>query len=277
MLGHSFVDGEIVRTSEARVPIDDLGLLRCYSIYEGITTVGTTPVFLTEHVDRLENSARILGLRPRYSWEEIEKIITNLAQYVKAPRGDIRVVLTGGRSADGITPSSKSLLYAIVNDMTPLPRAAYTEGIKVMTHEYQRVMPECKTTHYTMAAMLQGKKKDVGAIEILYTSTGNVLEAATCNVFIVKNGIIATPERNILHGITRMKTLQLLDGEGTEVKRREVSVEELLAADEVFLTSSYKDILPVTLIDDRKVADGKVGELTKTLMKGYQSLLETLK
>ncbi len=275
MLGHSFVDGKIVETKDARVPIDDVGFLRCYAIYEGITSVGTKPVFLPEHLDRLERSAKLIGLSLPYTREEMRDIIHKLAGYVTTPRGDIRLVQTGGRSDDGLTPPEKGSFYAIANDMKPLPSGYYENGIKVILHEHQRFLPECKTTHYTTAAMLQGKKREAGAIEILYTKSGNLLEAATCNVFLVKNGVLITPEINILHGITRMKMLEIAERDSYTVLKREVSLEEMNEADEIFLSSSYKDVLPVTTIDEKKVADGKVGEVTKQFISKYQDLLKS--
>lgn len=273
MLGYSFIDGKVLPTHEARIPIDDVGFMRCYAIYEGITTVGVQPAFLSEHMDRLERSAELLGISLPYTRNEMVNIITELGAYVTTPRGDIRVVLSGGQSADGLTPGEKSAFYAIVNNLAPLPEDLYKKGGKVMTHEHQRFLPECKTTHYTTAAMLQKTKKEHGAIEILYTKNGNVLEAATCNVFIVKNGTLITPEKNILHGITRMKTLEIANKESVPVELRDITIQELLAADEVFLTSSYKDILPITTVDTHIIGAGTVGQLTHRMSEAYQNLL----
>lgn len=276
MLGHAFINGEIMPTKDASVPIDDIGFLRCFAIYEGITTVGIQPVFLSEHLDRLERSANLLGIKIPYERSAITKIILDLGERVTAPRGDIRVLLTGGSSADGLAPGAEGSFYAIVNNLTPLPENIYTDGASTLTHEYQRVFPECKTTHYTVAAMLQGKRVAAGASEVIYVKDGTALEATTSNLFVVKEGRLITPEAGILHGITRMKILELASSLGMHAERRPVTAVEMFGADEVFLTSSYKDVLPVVKIDDRIIGDGEVGEWTHQFMEAYQNLLKNL-
>lgn len=276
MTGHSFVDGVIVKTEEARIPIDDVGFLRGYAIYEGITTVGTKPAFLEDHLDRLERSAELLHIALPYSRSEIEDICNLLSERVTSPRGDLRLVLSGGSSPDGLAPGEKGYLYGIVNNLTPLPSALYTDGAKVMIHEYMRFMPECKTNHYTTAAMLQKARKEGGFSEILYTYKGNVLEASTSNFFMVKNGVVITPKSNVLYGVTRKKTLELIKSSQMKLEEREVSVKEMFEADEVFLTSSYKDVLPIVIVGDSVIGDGKVGEVTKRLLGLYEGLLESV-
>lgn len=273
MKGYCFVDGEITETKNAKIAISDIGFLRGFAIYEGITSVGTTPVFLAEHLDRLEKSAALVGLSLPYNRTEMTDIIEQMAAHVTAPRGDIRLVLTGGASPDGLNKGEKGSFVVIANNLQPLGNEIFENGCKIMTHEYMRFLPQCKTTHYTAAVMLQEEKRRRGATEIVYVYGGNVLEGATSNICVVKDGVLITPKENILRGITRMKTLELTTQLAVPYEERAITQEELLGADEVFLTSSFKDILPVVHVDDVTIANGAVGPVTKRFIDAYADLL----
>ena len=129
-------------------------------------------------------------------------------------------------------------------------------------------MPEIKTVDYITAVILQKKRAAEGAIEILYTNGSRVLECATSNVFIVKDGAVRTPDADMLHGITRKVALELAR-ESYPVEERAVSVDELFDADEAFITSSFKDIVPIISIDERTIGNGMPGRVTRNLMERF--------
>ena len=112
------------------------------------------------------------------------------------------------------------------------------------------------------------KRKDTGAVEILYTLEGEVLECATSNIFIVKDNVLITPASDILGGITRTIILELAEG-NYKIEMRVVREAELRSADEVFITSSFKDVVPIAMIDDFPIANGAVGLVTKDLMARF--------
>jgi len=130
-------------------------------------------------------------------------------------------------------------------------------------------MPEYKTIHYISAVAYQKARKAAGALEVLYVSKGNVLECATSNFGIIKNGTVIMPKDGILHGVTRTVTLELARAANYPVEERAVSLDELLAADEAFITSSFKDIVPVVRIDNATIANGKPGPITQDLMARF--------
>jgi branched-chain amino acid aminotransferase len=135
-----------------------------------------------------------------------------------------------------------------------------------------RELPEYKTTNYIRAVNLQNWRKEEGAIEILYTYDNEILECATSNIFIVKDKILITPNENILKGVTRKVVLELAEGK-YKTEERPIYEEELKNADEIFITSSFKDIVPIVKIDDFKIANGQVGPITKELIKEFAKVI----
>ena len=124
--------------------------------------------------------------------------------------------------------------------------------------------------YYIQAVSLQDLRKEQKAVEILYVYDGEILECATSNIFLVKNGKLITPSDGILGGITRKVILELAKASGQyEIEERLVYEDELKTADEIFITSSFKDVVPVVNIDDFEVGNGQVGPITKDLMQAF--------
>ena len=251
----------------------DLGVLRGFGIYEGITAFAGEPFHFDAHWERFERSAKPLGLVIPYSKAEVlEAMRTLIKKNTEGERANIRMVLTGGQAEGGLEHvPGRETLFIVVEPFVPLPATLYENGGHLIQHDHQRFMAEAKTIGYITAVTLQEKRKAEGAIEILYTSGDRVLECATSNIFIVKNGIIATPDTNILKGITRAVAIELAR-EAYTVEERPVSIEELLGADEVFMTSSFKDIVPIVSVDERTIGSGKPGPITRDLMSRFVAL-----
>lgn len=138
-----------------------------------------------------------------------------------------------------------------------------------------RELPEYKTSNYIRATNLQNWRKEEKAIEVLFVYDGEILECATSNIFIIKNKTLITPNENILKGITRKVVLELADGK-YKIEERPVGEDELKTSDEIFITSSFKDIVPIVKVDDFEVGNGKVGEITKDLMARFKEYIANL-
>lgn len=271
---YCYLNGKILPVQEATVSVYDIGLLRGYGIYEGITTYNNRPFRLPDHLFRLRSSAKALDLTIPLSDVEIEKAIISLVTKNGFKRTNLRVILTGGETISGIEyDSAKPTFYILAEEYKSLPGELYTSGATLITHEHQRALPEYKTINYITAVQVQKERKAKGAIEVLYVSGGKVLEAATSNVFIVKDGVVISPKENVLAGITRKVVVELAQKK-YKVSEREVTIDELFSADEVFLTASYKEIVPIVLIDNKKIFDGKVGKVTQVLMNDFKEYTE---
>jgi branched-chain amino acid aminotransferase len=185
----------------------------------------------------------------------------------------IRTVLTAGPSPDGYSPAGKETFFILVQKFIPLPKNVYLRGAKVMTLEYHRECPEAKVTNYVAAIQHHLERTRRYAIEILYIHEGKVLEASASNFFMVKGKKLITPKEDILHGITRNCVIKLARKAGLEINERVITLDEALKADEVFITSTNKNIVPIVTIDNKKIGKGTVGPITSAVMGMFNKWL----
>jgi D-amino acid aminotransferase len=271
-----YLNGQLVPLSEAKVSVLDLGMLRSFGIYEGITAVAGEPFHFDDHFDRFKISAEKLGLTlatdKATAREATRELISK--NIPVGERASIRMLLTGGQAEGGIEHvPGRETFYIIAERAEPLPRAWYEEGASLITQEHQRFMPEAKTINYITAVMSQPRRKEAGAAEVLYHANGQVLECATSNIFIVKDGMVVTPSENILPGITRKVVLELAREADYPVEERAVTLAELFDADEIFITSSFKDIVPINSVDDKHIGTVCPGPVTRDLMTRFAAAL----
>lgn len=266
-----YLNGKILPVAEAKVGVYDIGLLRGFGIYEALMTYGKKPFKLSDHLARFRRSAAFLGVEILASDEEVTGALLELIEKNGYEESIVRMLLTGGPAFAGIEFAPKTpTFYILVEKFKPLSAELYEKGCSVTVYEHLRQFPEYKTTNYIQAVLLQKARKEAGALEILYTWQGRVLEFATSNLFIVKNGTIITPSKDILPGITRKVTLELARA-AFPVEERDVPVEEVCAADEAFLTSSFKDIVPVVKAGEHAIAHGAPGPVTKKMMELFRA------
>lgn len=267
-----FLNGKIVPLSDANVGVYDVGLLRGFGIYEGLVTHNRKPFLFADHMARFRASAKRMELNIPHDDSEIEAAIGELlAKNVpEGKEGLIRIILTGGQAIGGIGyDAGTPTFYILVEEYVPPEESSIQQGAAIVTFEHMRQFPEVKTTNYIQAVLLQRRKHEEDLMEVAYVSAGRVLECTGSNIFIVKGGRIATPGQDILMGITRKITIELAKKE-FPVEERDISVEELFAADEVFITGSFKEIVPIVSIDKQVIADGKPGPISKRLIGSFR-------
>ena len=254
---------------------DDLGVLRGYGVFDVMKTVNGKIFLFDEHFKRLSDSADYLGVKLPAQKSEIEEAIKKLISKNKIKQASIRIVLTGGRSADAMHLGSKTpTLYILVSEFKPLGLGLFKNGIKLVTVEHSRDAAETKTTNYVEAVrVINERQKKEKFFEILYVSNGLVLEASTSNFFAFVNGKLVAPKDNILKGITRNLVIKLVKKE-FEVEERPLKKRELDLAAEAFITATNKDIVPVVQIDGKKIGGGKPGKNTKRLMEIFAEFVK---
>jgi len=259
---------------DAKVGIEDIGLLRGYGIYDGLAAFNGRPFRFADHWQRFTDGAHALGLNIPITEDSCEKKIVEIIKKSDIKeRATIRMILTGGKTINGIEYDFENpTFYILTEKWESLPPDYYQNGAKLVTYTHKRELAEYKTTNYIRATVLQNFRKEEKAVEILYTFDGEVLECATSNFFIVKNKNLITPSENILKGITRKVIMELCDGK-YKIEERPVAEEELKTADEVFITSSFKDIVPIVKIDDFEVGGGEVGPVTKDLIAKFKAYI----
>ena len=262
-----YLNGVLLPLGEAKVGVLDLGILRGFGIYEGITSFSGEPFRFDDHWERFQKSANILGLTIPHTKNEAEDAMRALIKHnAEGARANLRMLLTGGEALGGLEHvPGRETFFITAAPHTPLSFELYEHGASLITHEYQRFMPEVKSIHYITAVMLQEKRKAADAIEILYTSGGRTLECATSNVFIVKNGTVITPDADVLKGITRKVVLERAR-ETYQTLEQTIPLSAFFDADEAFITSSFKDIVPIVSVDGRTIGPGVPGPVTRDLM-----------
>lgn len=266
-----WVNDSLIPSYEANLNIADLAVQRGYGIFDFFKTIDGQPVFLEDHLDRLFRSAVLMRLELKQSRDEIRNKIKRLIESNNLNDSGIKVILTGGFSPDGFNIAEPNLI--ISQQGFEIPRTMSEKGISILTHEYQRQFSNAKTLDYLQAIWLQPILKEKKADDVLYYSDGLLRECPRANIFIVtKDQKVLTPESGMLKGVTRKHVLEI-SGAMYVTEARDVSLEELRNAGEVFITSTTKNILPVVQVDGYVIGDGNPGEVSSTLAKEYNRII----
>ncbi|MFA6183642.1 MAG: aminotransferase class IV [Parcubacteria group bacterium] len=266
---YCYYDGEIILIDDVKINPYDIGFMRGYGIFDAMRTTKKVLFCLDEHWNKFEKSAQELDLNIPISKSEFKNIVAILLEKNDLKEAAVKTILTGGKSENGFNKSEKSTILILVDDLDKftLPEESYEKGWKLISLEYQRHLPKIKTLDYLIPIKNQKEKIKNNAQEIVYKKDGNILECSTSNIFIIRNGTIITPKKNIFLGTIRNLVIDIAEKNGFEVLERNVSVEEFLSAEEIFLTATYKKIMPITNVDGTSVNEGKIGKKTKKLMK----------
>jgi len=264
-----YIDGEFVERDQASIPITDLGVLRGYGIFDFLRTYKGEPFHLEAHVDRLYRSADLLGMKLPWPRDEVSQIVLDTLGRSPHAESNVRIVVTGGESDDFITPQNRPRLAVLVTKAKPPADDLYINGAKIVTVDESRYLPGAKSLNYIPAIRAMRVAREIGAVEAIYKHAGNhALEGTTTNLFVFNGDTIITPEEQILPGITRGVVIELARERFT-LEERAITLDELYNADEVFITASNKQVMPVIQVDDVTIASGKPGPRTRQIMTAF--------
>jgi len=271
-----YVDGKFVPDSEAVFPINDLGLLRGYGCFDFMRTYNGRVIFIQDHVQRLFRSATQIGIELPLSESELIQLVEETLRRNPPVESNVRILVTGGTSPDFITPQGRPRIAIMVAPLSQYPPAWYAEGAKIITVAHTRAIPGAKTIDYIRAIMVLAEARQKGAIEAVYVDPdGFVREGTTSNIFAFIGDRLVTPGMDILNGITRQKVLGLAEGIYS-VDIRDLRRRELVHADEVFITSSNRLIVPIARVDDEIIGAGRPGERTQAVMQAFSAFTQRL-
>jgi branched-chain amino acid aminotransferase len=269
-----YLNGKFLDEKEAKISVYDLGLLRSYAVFDFLRTYNQKPFYLDDHLKRLLNSAKLIGLKHNYNLKFLRKItLQTLKKNIqKGLEYNIRIILTGGNSEDFITPSKPNLIVMITT-LKKLDEKLYQKGGKLITKISERILPQAKTIIYTSAVKFIQEAKKKGAVEVLLLDKDKkILECTTSNFFAVIDGkIITPPTEKILPGITRKIVINLAKKLKIPVIEKDIHFNEIKKFDEAFITASNKEILPIIQIDNLKISN-QPGIMTKILMNEFKKL-----
>ena len=264
-----YVNGEIKPPNEGGIGITDLALQRGYGVFDYGRTYNGKLFHFDDNLERLRRSASALHLKLPLSDQEIREIAVKLIQESDLQTPAIRLILTGGYSDSSPLLEHPNFII-IAEELPTYPPDVYSYGAKVITVEYQRETPHVKSINYLNAIRLEPLKHEKKAFDILYYSQHGITECPRNNFFAFLGDTLVTPSEHILHGITRKLILQLAENH-FQIEERTLGLSELEGADEAFVTSTSKCVLPITRINDRDVGDGKVGGRTKKIMQLFDA------
>jgi len=261
----NYIDGEY--TEESQIPAYDLGFLRGAGIFQYFRTYQKHPFQLDERLKRLFTAAKETGIDITQNLSDIKAIIDRL---IAEALDDItiRIIATKGISEDGLIPHQISALYILTK---PVPTILHDEGIRAITTPATRILPHIKTLNYFSAILALEKARKQGASEALYINEKQeILEATTANFFAIKgNTIVTSDSKEVLPGVTR-KILLELASPIFKIEYRNLPLKELPEIEEAFLTSSIKEIVPLTAVDKENIGQGLPGQKTMQLQEKFK-------
>lgn len=269
-----YVGGQWVHPHEAVISINDVAVLRGYSAFEALRTYNRRPFHLDKHLTRLYRSAELIELEIPWSRESLAAIIREVIERNTYKHAAIRILVTGGESEDSILPTRNPTLAVLITALGERDMERFAQGYRLITTRLQRTEPDAKTTNYLVAIRALKEAARRNASDALYVDEqGHVLEATRSNFFIFRGDTLITPGAGVLKGITRNVVLDLAM-ERFPIEERPILLDELALADEAFITSSSKEIMPVVQIDELKIGKGLPGRRTYELEQRFIEMIE---
>ncbi len=276
-----YLNGDFMPADEAMIPVLDRGFIFGDGVYEVIPVYSGRLFRLEHHLERLENSLAGIRLAPPRSRGEWREILESLVE--KNGDGDQSVYLQVTRGVakrdHGFPPEAEPTVFAMSNPMAD-PSATLHEGIEAITVEDIRwKLCHIKSIALLPNILLRQQAIDAGAGEAILLRDGEVTEGAAANIFIVKDGVVTTPPKSnlLLPGITRDLVVEICHANAIPCEERAVSEAELRDADEVWISSSTKEVVPVTKLDGKAVATGKPGPLWRQMLTLYQDYKQAVR
>ncbi len=283
-VGKIWMNGKFVPFKDANVHVLTHALHYSTAVFEGIrcynTPNGSAIFRLTEHVDRFFNSAKLYGMKMRYTKKQITDAIIRTVKASGLKDCYIRPIAYYGYGTMGLTPTLNKVDVSISCWEWKMgeSKAGKFSGAKCKISKWVRIdsrsqpMQAKSAANYSNAALARVEALKSGYDEaIMLNSSGKVAEGSAENIFIIKSGIIKTPPLNadILNGITRDSVIRLIKANGIKLVEKNVTVKELFKADEVFMTGTAAEVKSVSKINKTLIGNGKMGKITKTLQKSF--------
>ncbi|HOZ84592.1 MAG TPA: aminotransferase class IV [Niabella sp.] len=265
-----FVNDNYFEENDSVLGVGDLSIQRGYAVFDYFRTRENKPLFLDDYLNRFFNSAKELFIDIPCTPDQIKEVIYKLIDLNNIPQSGFRLTATGGYAPDNYLPVKGNLI--IQQQAITLPtKEKFEQGIRIITHPYTRDFPTAKSTNYLMGIWMQQQLVKKQIDDLLYYSDGIISEFPRANVFIIsQTGELITPSNNVLEGITRKQILTFAS-DFLPVSTRDITIDELKKAAEVFMTSTTRRILPVVEIDGKKIGEGRAGTLSTRLLNRFLS------
>jgi branched-chain amino acid aminotransferase len=280
-----YVNGQFVDAENAAISVWDHGFLYGDGVFEGIRAYNGRVFRLDQHLKRLYDSARHISLELPMAMPEMRELVLETCRRNNIHDGYIRLVASRGKGDLGLDPRkcSKPTIVIIADGIKLYPPERYEKGLRLIISSVQRIAPQAldvkiKSLNYLNNILAKIEANTAGVDEaVMLTANGCITECTAENIFAYKDGILRTPARHlgILEGVTRAVVLELARADKTlRVEETMVHAHDLYVADEVFLTGTGAELIPVVWVAGRTVGDGKPGPVFRKLLSQFQEVTQ---
>ena len=274
-----YINGQFFDKDNAKVSVFDHGFLYGDGAFEGIRSYDGLVFKLNEHIDRLLETLHTLMIQSPLSKKELIEAVVGTLKANKLTDAYIRLIITRGEGDLGLDPrkcKGRANLIIITDKITLYPAELYQKGMEIITVATSKntpstLDPELKSLNYLNNILAKIEATNAGYNEaIMLDSDGYVTECTGDNIFIIKDGILSTPNYGRLKGITRQAVIEIAAKNKIPIEERRITRHEIFNAHECFLTGTAAEIIPVVKLDGRVIGRGKPGQTTLNLMKWFK-------
>jgi len=273
-----YLNGKYVDKKDAKISVFDHGFLYGDGAFEGIRSYNRLVFKLKEHIERLYETMHTLMIKSPLTKEKMIKAIVDTLKENNIKNGYVRVVVTRGEGDLGLDPqkcAGEPSVIIIADKITLYPAELYRKGMAIITvptvrNHPEALNPQLKSLNYLNNVLAKIEANNSGFNEaIMLDAQGYVAECTGDNIFILKNGLLMTPSKGRLKGITRQVVLELAKKLKIKTWEGDITRHEIYNAEECFLTGSAAELIPVVKVDGRVIAKGKPGEVTMELRQRF--------
>jgi branched-chain amino acid aminotransferase len=275
-----YLNGRLISRSQARISALDYGFLYGYALFETMRAYGGRVFRLDSHLNRLAQSAKVLGISIEVL--ELKGAVMDTIQANKLSEARIRLTVSIGEGEMTPNPNTckKPTVLILAEKYQPYLEKVYRMGFRAVVSNIRRnsqsPLSRLKSTSYLESILARQEAREAGVDEaICLNEKGFLAEGSMSNIFLVTDGVLKTPglESGILPGITRQSVLELAFEMGVTSRECDIRLDELFQSQEVFLTSSLIEVMPLAEIEGKLIGSGKQGSITKRLMAAYKKLV----
>lgn len=256
-------NGSIIEEKKAVLPVGDKAVWFDFGVYESTKVIAGRAFYPEKHVERFFHSARLIGMKMGFEEEEVLRWINIFIAEEKLDNALLRLFAYGDTEGN-----KQARIYIFGLGLTFYPNTFYSQGTKAITYLGERFIPQSKNFNMLLNLLAFRQAQERNAIEaLLVNRDGFVLEGTRSNIFVVEKGrVITSPAKDVLNGVTRDLLIQWAQDKNISVSEEKIIKERLYKAEEVMLTSTNMNVMPIVSIDEKKIGNGVVGEKTRELL-----------
>lgn len=266
-----FNNGNYQDLSGISIPITSLSLNRGYGAYEFFEVINGKAFYQEEHLNRFRNTLQLLNLQIAFN-DQLEAIVQSMIERNKLEHAGIKLLAFPHQSAKSNPRIANLYVFPVAAWM--YDPELFKKGAGLVTKEFKRFLPRAKSTDYLAGQYWNDQITDPRILDVLFHNGETIQETSRGNIFAVKDVTVLTPLENVLLGITRGIVLDIMAASQVPFAEKEVPLKILMTADEVFVTSSTKYIMPIVEIDGQTIGNGKPGIITRSIQANFTNIVE---